>query len=156
MARPLARICFAIFFFQIMSASALAASDGSSNFWLSVATPKLWPRNRTIPVCWETNPSIAAQFWVRDAVAMTWESQEFASRKACGHFAIPATIPASAYFSMTKAPHPGFRNGSRRSIARGMVLNLTFINWGPACSSQKEFCVRTIAVFDHELSASAN
>jgi len=34
-----------------------------------------------------------------------------------------------------------------------MVLNFSFINWSPSCRSDKEFCIRSIAVheFGHAL-----
>ncbi len=129
---------------------AATLSTQTSNLY--VASSKTWTTT-DIPVCWE-NPSsgnATQRGWVRSAVAGTWDAQSavnFTGWGTCTSSSNGIRIKIS-----DEGPHTKGLGKSLDGYVNGMVLNFTFQNWSTSCQSQKEFCIRAIAVheFGHAL-----
>lgn len=111
-----------------------------------------------IPVCW-VNPAIAnatERGWVQQAVADTWEANSQVRFTRWG------TCPAENDMQSVRikieddGPHVKELGKAVRSHNEGMVLNFSFNEWMPTCSSTafaRQFCIEVIAVheFGHAL-----
>ena len=113
----------------------------------------LWTSN-VVDVCWEnpTSQNAAERGWVQDAVAGTWESHgviDFVGWGTCA-----ASTPNAIRIAIEDAGPRTLGLGRRLAgKSKGMLLNFTFNNWSPSCKSNREYCIRTIAVheFGHAL-----
>lgn len=112
----------------------------------------LW-RTRTISVCWD-NPTAenkAMRQVVQQAITDTWQK----------HSGLRFTdwCPASEknadihIYVNDEGPHVKGLGTRIKNVPKGMVLNFTFENWSKSCKSEKEFCIKAIAVheFGHAL-----
>ena len=119
---------------------------------LYVDSTSLWSSPR-ISVCWE-NPTTAnatERAWVQDAAKGTWGSASAVNFVGWG----PCTSSSRGIRVRIADTGPHVKQlGSRLDgYANGMELNFTFANWSQSCQSQREFCIRAIAVheFGHAL-----
>lgn len=119
---------------------------------LYVKGTAIW-RQLAIPVCWD-NPDAGTatqRGWVRAAVSATWETASlvrFTGWAQCQPYATGIRIRIADQEPATRA-----MGRAVDGLADGMVLNFTFNNWRPQCASQREFCIRAVAVheFGHAL-----
>lgn len=119
---------------------------------LYIASSVLWP-DVGINVCWEnpTTSNTTERAWVQSAVANTWASVSrvgFYGWEQCRSSFRGVRIRIS-----DEGPHVKYLGMRLDGVSNGMVLNFTFMNWGQSCQSQREFCIRAIAVheFGHAL-----
>lgn len=106
----------------------------------------VWP-STSISVCWE-NPGAwgAEREWVRDAVERSWSAVSavrFSGWGSCAWSSGGVRI-----FIADEGPHTKGLGTQMNGRVNGMVLNFTFSNWNPSCQSQREFCIRSIAVHE--------
>ncbi|WP_437715061.1 FG-GAP-like repeat-containing protein [Sorangium sp. So ce448] len=105
-----------------------------------------------IPVCWENAASSTTEKgWVRSAVANTWEAASgvrFQGWGTCNSSSSGIRIKVS-----DELPHTEDLGDDLDGVANGMVLNFTFNNILTSCQSNRESCIRSIAVheFGHAL-----
>ncbi len=119
---------------------------------LYVASARLW-RPMSVSVCWE-NPgagSATQRQWVRDAVTRTWEARSgirFTGWGTCAAGTLGIRLNISDV-----GPHAKGLGNTLNGVSAGVVLNFTFINWGPSCQNTLQYCIETIAVheFGHAL-----
>jgi hypothetical protein len=119
---------------------------------LYVDTTSLWS-SPVISVCWE-NPTTAnatERAWVQNAAEGTWGSVsrvDFVGWGTCTSTARGVRIRIA-----DTGPHVKQLGSRLDGYVNGMELNFTFANWGQSCQSQREFCIRAIAVheFGHAL-----
>lgn len=116
----------------------------------------LWPREQSIPVCWEDPAQVyaAEKAWVRDAVARTWE--RVAAIRFSGWNQCTAGSSGIRIRFNDEGPHVKNLGKGISGVSDGMVLNPRFGNWSSSCAfpeTQREFCIRAIAVheFGHAL-----
>jgi hypothetical protein len=110
-------------------------------------------QKRLIIVCWE-NPSPSnneSRHWVRDQIEKTWQRHtalEFRGWQRCAEVNAGIRILLS-----DELPHVKKFGRDLNAVKAGMVLNDKFRNWNTACQSQREICIRSIAVheFGHAL-----
>lgn len=108
---------------------------------------------RVLVVCWE-NPTPAneqARRWVQDQITKTWQRHtalEFRGWQACA-----ARNKGIRIRFNDEGPHVRKFGRLLDGVSNGMILNHTFKNWGSACQSNLEACVRSIAAheFGHAL-----
>ncbi|MFY2559938.1 M12 family metallopeptidase [Corallococcus terminator] len=119
---------------------------------LYVASSTIWPET-TIGVCWEnaTAANATERAWVRSAVENTW-----ATVSRVGFYGWEPCLSGSHGVRIRisdEGPHVKFLGKRLNGVSNGMVLNFSFVNWGPSCQFQREFCIRAIAVheFGHAL-----
>jgi hypothetical protein len=99
-------------------------------------------------VCWE-NPDtkyVNEMALVQTAVASSWEAASglhFTGWQKCApqNRGIRILIEDSG-------PHTKGLGSNLDGKQNGMVLNFTFDNWGPACKTMREYCIKTIAVHE--------
>lgn len=102
----------------------------------------------TIPVCWE-NPSAEhteSMEWTRDAVAKTWgrvSALKFTGWAKCAGINKGIRIQIA-----DTGPHVKSLGKFLDQLKNGMVLNFTFGNWSQSCQSNREQCIRAIAVHE--------
>lgn len=119
----------------------------------------IWPKNTPIDVCWE-NPdktNEAGRNIVKNGVEETWVADShsdisFNWVEKCqyeGH----ATTPGIHIKIADENPHVKSLGSQLDGKKDGMVLNFLFLKWSPSCSTQKEFCIKVVAVheFGHAL-----
>jgi hypothetical protein len=125
-------------------------AEETSDLYVSSST--VW-NSFSIPVCWE-NPaagSAADRDIVRLAVANTWEANsnvDFFGWGTCSASSTGIRIRIS-----DQGPHTKGLGDSLNGMVDGMVLNFTFQNWSTSCQSDRQECIRKIAVheFGHAL-----
>ncbi len=108
----------------------------------------LWPRNASISVCWD-NPDAnnkAMREVVQQAIKDTWE-------KNCGlkftDWCSASEKDADIHIWIEDdGPHTKGLGTDIKNKPKGMVLNFTFNKWSQSCRSDKEFCIKAIAVHE--------
>ncbi|MCY1022470.1 FG-GAP-like repeat-containing protein [Pyxidicoccus sp. MSG2] len=125
------------------------ATDSSE---LYVDNTSLWS-SPTISVCWE-NPTAAnatERGWVQSATESTWGS--VSAVDFIGWGTCTSTSSGIRILIADTGPHVKQLGRRLNGFINGMELNFTFANWSPSCQSQREYCIRTIAVheFGHAL-----
>ena len=119
---------------------------------LYVLSASLWNSN-AIPVCWENAATTnqAERGWVRNAIEETWSS--VSPVKFIGWGNCTASSSGIRILIQDDGPHTKGLGTQLDGLSNGMVLNFQFTHWNPSCQSQREFCIRTIAVheFGHAL-----
>ena len=113
----------------------------------------VWPAGSTIKVTWE-NPSPeneGERQLVRAAIEKTWECACGIKFLAWGKYE-PGDRGIRILIS-DEGPYCKRLGKFIDGIESGMVLNLTFKNWSPACFSDKRTCIEKVAVheFGHAL-----
>ncbi|HEV2914458.1 MAG TPA: M57 family metalloprotease [Pyrinomonadaceae bacterium] len=107
----------------------------------------IWPTH-SIYVCWENpDPKYQSEMQlVQQAVANTWEAAsdlKFTGWQRC------ATINKGIRILIEDSgPHTKGLGRYLDGVQNGMVLNFTFNNWSQSCQTQREFCIKTIAVHE--------
>ena len=102
----------------------------------------------SIPVCWE-NPSadyVKEMEWTRDAIHKTWEAAS--ALKFTGWVKCAAVNNGIRIQIADVGPHVKSLGMLLDRMEKGMVLNFTFKNWSQTCQSNKENCIRAIAVHE--------
>jgi hypothetical protein len=124
---------------------------------LYVASAKIWGQ-RVIPVCWEDAGFVHPEWraYIESSVTNTWERATLVDFVGWGQ-----CPPASQFFDGIRigvrdmGPHTKALGSDLRGVVEGMVLNLTFENWGQSCPEDYSlgFCIYTITVheFGHAL-----
>jgi hypothetical protein len=118
---------------------------------LYVLSGSVWSSG-IVPVCWENPGNNAAErAWVQDAAAKTWQGKTGVTFTGWG--TCPAQGGGVRIRIDDSGPHVKALGNGLNNMAQGMVLNFTFQNWSPSCQSNREFCIRAIAVheFGHAL-----
>ncbi|WP_208342837.1 M57 family metalloprotease [Aetokthonos hydrillicola] len=112
---------------------------------LYVAKNTIWP-SRQVSVCWEKSGSNTEKNWVISAVNNTWENEsgiDFIGWEDC----IPNSKGIRIQIS-DERPHTKGLGRNLDGVTAGMVLNFTFNNWSTLCQSDRENCIRSIAVHE--------
>lgn len=115
--------------------------------YAAIVQASKWP-TPTIPVCWE-NPSqnyADAMEWTRDAVAKTWE--KMSAIKLTGWSKCAAINKGIRIQIADAGPHVKQLGRFLDQMKNGMVLNFSFANWSQSCQSNREHCIRAIAVHE--------
>lgn len=106
-----------------------------------------WP-SPNIPVCWEnpTPTDAVAMAWVKDSVERTWSA---ASALKFTGWAKCATKNNGIRIRIAEAgPHVKSLGRFINGKVDGMVLNFTFASWSQSCQSNREHCIRAVAVHE--------
>lgn len=145
----------ALFFMMLLSSTVgFAQEEPKKEFDKAFSlTSTIWETSK-INVCWE-NPSsgnTTERGWVRDAVRDTWEKESrltFTGWGTCQSSSMGIRIKIA-----DEGPHVKRLGSSLNGMRDGMVLNFTFNNWSTSCRSDREFCIKAIAVheFGHAIS----
>jgi hypothetical protein len=126
---------------------------GASSSELYVLTSAKWSVS-SIDVCWEPDATPGYDGFraaVRDQVERQWSYWANINFQGWGW-----CTPASRGIRISVqdvGPHVKSLGRYLDGYVNGMVLNFTFANWGQSCQSQRDFCIRAIAVheFGHAL-----
>jgi hypothetical protein len=107
----------------------------------------LW-RIRDIPVCWEngTPKNISMRESVKQAINETWEENSgltFSGWNACSKESKGIRILIE-----DSGPHTKGLGNNLDGVKNGMVLNFTFNKWSQSCRTDKNFCIKAIAVHE--------
>jgi Astacin (Peptidase family M12A) len=129
-----------------------ASAQEPKGFDLYAKTSTIWSSS-VIPVCWE-NPSgnfNTEMNWVRTAAESSWQSVSavnFVDWGVCNSRSEGIRIQIN-----DEGPHTRGLGSDLKGVQNGMVLNFTFQNWSPSCKSDRERCIKVIAVheFGHSL-----
>lgn len=120
--------------------------------YANILASSVW-LTRTIYVCWENPEGASASDMehVKAAIQGSWQANSsltFSGWQKCApvNKGIRIRIDDSG-------PHTKGLGNQLDGKADGMVLNFTFANWSPDCQTQRDFCIRSIAVheFGHAL-----
>lgn len=108
---------------------------------------------RQVPVCWE-NPRRGEhrqRNLVQQAIADTWE--HYADIEFVGWDTCEPESEGIRIYVADAHPHVKGLGNRIAGVPQGMVLNFDFESWGESCLSDKDFCIRSIAVheFGHAL-----
>ncbi|EKU73161.1 MULTISPECIES: hypothetical protein [Sphingobium] len=109
---------------------------------------------KRIPVCWETTGSAQEKAWVKQAIAASWEAGSgirFDWRETC-----PEGLQGIRIQVADQGAHTKGLGVELRGVRNGMVLNFAFGAWNQPCATQREYCIKVIAVheFGHALAFS--
>ena len=129
-----------------------ALAQEPEGFDLYAKTSTIWSSS-VIPVCWENSSSNfnTEMNWVRNAAEGSWKSVSavnFVNWGVCNSESKGIRIQIN-----DEGPHTKGLGSELNGVQNGMVLNFTFQNWSPSCQSDRERCIRVIAVheFGHSL-----
>jgi photosystem II stability/assembly factor-like uncharacterized protein len=133
-----------------LTKSALAQKAKGLDLYAKTST--IW-LSSVIPVCWE-NPSgnfNTEMNWVKTATESAWGSVSavnFVNWGACNSTSQGIRIQIN-----DEGPHTKGLGSQLNGVKNGMVLNFTFQNWSASCQSDRERCIKVIAVheFGHSL-----
>ena len=150
------RTCAIGFFITSFFCSVVTADDNASPCPNQIYALKstIW-KTIQIPVCWESMNKgfLTEQEWVRQAIENSWEknsSLRFTGWGVCQNNDQGIRIGIGDI-----NPHTKGLGNEINGVRQGMVLDFTFREWSPVCSSpnRRESCIRTIAVheFGHAL-----
>ena len=138
---------------SVFSQGELVRGQQESTFHIFPQRSSTWESTQ-IPVCWENpNENFSTEMnWVRGAIRDSWESASvvgFSGWGACGNNSRGIRIQIN-----DEGPHTKGLGSQLDGVRNGMVLNFTFQNWDQSCQSDRERCIRLIAVheFGHALS----
>ncbi len=122
--------------------------EESADQHLYVTNDWKW-KTRIIPVCWEPRADsaedAALKAAARDQIARTWQANSTLTFTGWG--TCTASSGGVRIAVADVQPH-AYVGSSIDGVAGGMVLNFAFNAWSPVCRTQKDFCVRTIAVHE--------
>lgn len=117
----------------------------------------IW-RTLNVPVCWEEKdlisfvPELASLMAAaQDQVAKTWSAATDVNFVGWGQ--CTSTSTGIRIHIADENPRTIDLGRDLDGESSGMIFNFSFVNWSPACASQKESCVRSIAAheFGHAL-----
>ncbi len=101
-----------------------------------------------VPVCWE-NPSPEnrdGRRWTQEAARDSWAAN--ARIRFSGWGACQADTLGIGIRIEDSGPHVKQLGKFLNGVRNGMVLNFTFNNWSTSCKTQREFCIRVLAVHE--------
>ncbi|PFH09714.1 hypothetical protein BCF11_2114 [Collimonas sp. PA-H2] len=117
----------------------------------------IWPE-LAIPTCWSMDTATFNKYasqreTTRLAVTSTWEANSlvrFVGWQQCT--GVPNQGVSIAVQDV--GPYSAALGSQARNLSPGVVLNFEFANWSQSCQTQKDYCIRVIAVheFGHILS----
>jgi hypothetical protein len=115
----------------------------------------LWDRVN-ISVCWENpDPVLQAQMdIVKVSIAASWETASrlrFTGWQKCGPPSVESSQMVRIEIDDSDAnigPRTSGLGKQVNGVLHGVLLNLTFRNWGTACANTVEFCVKVLAVHE--------
>lgn len=110
-------------------------------------TGSLWHTN-AISVCWD-NPTAENQKEreiVRLAITETW--QKYSALQFTDWCPAKTKNGDIHIYINDEGPHTKGLGTNIKNVKKGMVLNFTFNKWSQSCKSNKEFCIRAIAVHE--------
>jgi hypothetical protein len=129
-----------------------ASAQEFEGFDLYAKTSTIWSSN-VIPVCWENpNDNFNTEMnWVKAATENSWESisaVNFVGWGVCNSESKGIRIQIN-----DEGPHTKGLGSELNGVHNGMVLNFEFQNWDLSCQSNRERCIKVIAVheFGHSL-----
>jgi len=114
----------------------------------TVDSSSVW-KIRDIPVCWENSGAISPHLRnvARDSVASTWERHSrlrFSNWSDC-----PSGDTKGIRIQIAdEGPHVEALGKYLDNFPKGLVLNVTFNNWGTSCAPDVDFCMWAITVHE--------
>ena len=135
----------------VSSVSITLAQDEGSTVLQSVALEDSIWRQNTIQVCWESSADsfTIEKNWTRDAVMSTWvvhSDLNFIGWLRCQQ--TDKGIRIGILDDSEDSPHVKKLGRYLNGYQDGMILNFTFRNWGTSCQTDREYCIRALAVHE--------
>ncbi len=106
---------------------------------------KLRWNSSTILVCWEAGGNQTERGWVESRIALEYSDTplSFSGWGICARDSLGIRIGIDDV-----GPHTKGLGAEINGVVNGMVLNLTFNNWGQNCQNSRQRCIETIAVHE--------
>lgn len=112
----------------------------------------MWKTN-TISVCWDNpeNSNIIERKWVQDAIKATWEKNS--AIRFTDWVAVSEKDADVHIFISDENPQTKKLGNQIKNVPAGVIMNFTFNKWSHDCKSERESCIKAIAVheFGHVL-----